>query len=262
MPDFLTTTFKKGYFKNDNLKTTIGAYTATPDKSKDWSNGFETGLFLRKEFPVGDRTNLSLALSGGYTKTTINSNNSDLGIKTECLVDGITIGGKYAVSDNLAVTSSISGKLQGHDRMLYARHIEEDAFIADNPDDVSNSFGSWQMPGEIISHYGSYYSFYNEIREYNALVDEYNGIAYKNNKKNSAYEVSVSAGIEGTNDNNTVIGGIKGTFTGYYGFGEDKAKGHNFAAEAYGNVDVGYGISLGASVNTNKVVKAGISWTF
>lgn len=104
-------------------------------------------------------------------------------------------------------------------------------------------------------------SFQDAMDEYNDAVAVYNHKNSELDRPKCAGQFQVSGGIEFTNNKNTVTGGIKGIYTRYSGFSDNKVTGNNYAAEAYGSVDVGHGIKINGAVNTNKVATVGVSIT-
>ena len=146
--------------------------------------------------------------------------------------------------------------MQGYKLEMPAQYISENDFA-----DEGNGFGTWYIPGDSVEHYGSYASFVSEKNYYNTHASEYNDAVDKENEPRTATKEQVSLGVEFTNDKNTITGGVKGIYAHYSGFGENKVSGNNIAAEAYGSVDVGHGIKINGSINTNKVATVGVSIT-
>ena len=257
----------KGYSKSVyDISLTAGTYFKTPDNSTSWSNRMEAGAYLNGTLPVGERTTLTPNISLGYANAKINSDIETPGTIKDTFTFGFGLSGKVAVTDNIAVTASAGYKLQGYDQIPMAEYMDdrgigryitkEDSFSEEEP-----GFGYWYVPGDLIEHYGSHVQFLGEMDRYNNAAKEYNKMADEINSPKYAEKGQGSLGVEFTNNNNTVTGGVQGIFTHYSGFGCEKETGNNFAAEVYGSVDVGHGVKINGAVNTNKTATVGVSIT-
>ena len=253
---FTIGTPNKGYSKSVyDLSLTAGTYYRTPDNSTPWSNRMEIGGYLSGTFPVGDRVQITPNAHLGYSKAELNSDIEAPGTKKNTFTYGFGVDGKVVVTDNIAITASAGCKFQGYNQVASASYMSESDFSGEY------LYGHWYVPGDYVEHSGSYSQFQNEMNSYNDAAREYNNMVDANNAPKNAEQGRVSLGVEFTNNNNTITGGIKGTYTHYEGFGEQKTTGNNLAAELYGSVNVGHGVKINGAVNTNKVATVGVSIT-